>query len=182
MYRNIKLAFSLLLIMVLPLFSFAQDHKLPNRLEIVEVENDEEDVQIEVFALLRDGQKSYYLSVGDLGVGNKVVQLHIDPIFELFIPLGNTLDEAQENLEKMKTMFKQSKGDTMQVTGCLDLAFPGENLETVTITYTRFMLTHMLEFSVQREGYLRATHITRSQFKSLVTSLKLYRKLHPKEI
>ena len=104
MYRNIKLAFSLLLIMVLPLFSFAQDHKLPNRLEIVEVENDEEDVQIEVFALLRDGQKSYYLSVGDLGVGNKVVQLHIDPIFELFIPLGNTLDEAQENLEKMKTI------------------------------------------------------------------------------
>ena len=114
-------------------------------------------------------------------MGNNVVQLHVDPLFELFIPLGNTLAEAQENLEMMKAMFKQSKGDTMQATGCLDLAFPGENLETVTITYTRFMLTHLLEFSVQREGYLRATHITRSQFKSLVNSLKLYRKLHPKE-
>ena len=181
MYRNIKLAFSMLLIMAFPLISFAQDHKLPNRLEIAEVGVDEGDVQIEIFALLRDGQKSYYLSVGDLGVGNNVVQLHVDPLFELFIPLGNTLAEAQENLEMMKAMFKQSKGDTMQATGCLDLAFPGENLETVTITYTRFMLTHMLEFSVQREGYLRATHITRSQFKSLVNSLKLYRKLHPKE-
>ena len=181
MYRNIKMAFSMLLIMAFPLISFAQDHKLPNRLEIAEVGVDEGDVQIEIFALLRDGQKSYYLSVGDLGVGNNVVQLHVDPLFELFIPLGNTLAEAQENLEMMKAMFKQSKGDTMQATGCLDLAFPGENLETVTITYTRFMLTHMLEFSVQREGYLRATHITRSQFKSLVNSLKLYRKLHPKE-
>ena len=181
MYRNIKLAFSMLLIMAFPLISFAQDHKLPNRLEIAEVGVDEGDVQIEIFALLRDGQKSYYLSVGDLGVGNNVVQLHVDPLFELFIPLGNTLAEAQENLEMMKAMFKQSKGDTMQATGCLDLAFPGENLETVTITYTRFMLTHLLEFSVQREGYLRATHITRSQFKSLVNSLKLYRKLHPKE-
>lgn len=175
------MAFSMLLIMAFPLISFAQDHKLPNRLEIAEVGVDEGDVQIEIFALLRDGQKSYYLSVGDLGVGNNVVQLHVDPLFELFIPLGNTLAEAQENLEMMKAMFKQSKGDTMQATGCLDLAFPGENLETVTITYTRFMLTHMLEFSVQREGYLRATHITRSQFKSLVNSLKLYRKLHPKE-
>lgn len=172
----------MLLIMAFPLISFAQDHKLPNRLEIAEVGVDEGDVQIEIFALLRDGQKSYYLSVGDLGVGNNVVQLHVDPLFELFIPLGNTLAEAQENLEMMKAMFKQSKGDTMQATGCLDLAFPGENLETVTITYTRFMLTHILEFSVQREGYLRATHITRSQFKSLVTSLKLYRKLHPKEV
>ena len=171
----------MLLIMAFPIISFAQDHKLPNRLEIAEVGVDEGDVQIEIFALLRDGQKSYYLSVGDLGVGNNVVQLHVDPLFELFIPLGNTLAEAQENLEMMKAMFKQSKGDTMQATGCLDLAFPGENLETVTITYTRFMLTHMLEFSVQREGYLRATHITRSQFKSLVNSLKLYRKLHPKE-
>ena len=181
MYRNIKMAFSMLLIMAFPIISFAQDHKLPNRLEIAEVGVDEGDVQIEIFALLRDGQKSYYLSVGDLGVGNNVVQLHVDPLFELFIPLGNTLAEAQENLEMMKAMFKQSKGDTMQATGCLDLAFPGENLETVTITYTRFMLTHLLEFSVQREGYLRATHITRSQFKSLVNSLKLYRKLHPKE-
>ena len=181
MNKHIKLALSLLLLSAFPMLSFAQEAKIPQRLEIVEIDADEEDTQLEIFAIPSDGQNSYYLSVGDLGVGNKVVQIHFDPLFELFIPLGSTLEEAEETLQQMKALFKQSKGDTMQVTGCLDLAFPREKVETVTITYTRFLLSHMLEFSVEREGYLRATHITRSQFKSLVSGLKLYRKLHPKE-
>ncbi len=57
-----------------------------------------------------------------------------------------------------------------------------ENLEKVTVTYERVLLTNLLAFSVERQGYIRATHIPKNQFNSLVKSLKFYRKLHPNEL
>lgn len=64
---------------------------------------------------------------------------------------------------------------------CRAAAFPTDERETVTITTRKVMLSRKLEFSLQREDYIRATYISKSDFASLVGSLKFYRKLHPKE-
>lgn len=163
---------------------------IPQRLELVTVDlelGDEDSLlsteeNLEVFNMPIDGVNHYYLSVGHLGLGDDIIQFNIDPLFELFIPIGDTVAEAMEYLEKLQALYKGPKGNSMEIEGCLALAFPNENLEKVTVTYQKVVVTNLLEFRVDREGYTRATHIPRSQFNALIRSLKIYRKLHPKEL
>lgn len=161
--------------------AFAQDNKIPQRLEIVTIDDDDDDAVLEMFDMPKDGQSHYYLSVGHLGFGDDVFQIQLDPLFELFLPLGDSLDEAQEALVRMQDLFKKSTGTFIEVDGNLALGYPRENLEPVKVTYKRFLLNRLLEFSVERDGYMRAAHIGRADFNSLITSLKLYRKIHPNE-
>ena len=170
--------------------AFAQENKLPQRLELVTVDlelGDEDSFlstqeNLEVFNMPVDGVNHYYLSVGHLGIGDDVIQFNIDPIFELFIPIGDTVAESLEYLQGLQALFKGPKGKSMEIEGCLAAAFPDDNLEKVTVTYKKVLLTNVLAFSVERQGYIRATHIPKNQFNSLVKSLKFYRKLHPKEL
>ena len=163
---------------------------LQQRLELVTVDlelGDEDSListeeNLEVFNMPIDGENHYYLSVGHLGIGGEVIQMNIDPIFELFIPLGDTVAEAMEYLLDLQTLYKGAKGDSREIQGCFAAAFPNENLETVTVTYQKVLLTNVLEFRLEREGPVRATHIPKSQFGALIRSLKVYRKLHPKEL
>ena len=163
---------------------------IPQRLELVTVDlelGDEDSLlsteeNLEVFNMPIDGVNHYYLSVGHLGLGDDIIQFNIDPLFELFIPIGDTVAEAMEYLEKLQALYKGPKGNSTEIEGCLALAFPNENLEKVTVTYQKVVVTNLLEFRVDREGYTRATHIPRSQFNALIRSLKIYRKLHPKEL
>ena len=67
------------------------------------------------------------------------------------------------------------------ITGCLAIGYPNDKLETVKVTSRRFVIQRLVEFSIEREGYIRATHIPRSDLASITGSVKLYRKLHPKE-
>ena len=69
----------------------------------------------------------------------------------------------------------------MEIDGCLSLANPSESMEPVTVTSRRFIISRLLEFSVKRDEFIRATHIPRSDFNSLVTTVKLYQKIHPNE-
>ncbi len=159
-------------------------HDSLQRNEIVVINDNGNDGvgRMELFCMPKGSQKSYYLSVGNLGLGDDIVQVYLDPAFELFIPLGNTLDEAQTRLEQMKALFDRPKGTSMEVQGCLDFGFPGNDFETVTVTHTRALFTRQLKFSMNHDGYLRATYIPRSDIKSLISSLKFYRKIHPKEM
>ncbi|MBO4416627.1 MAG: hypothetical protein J5801_00740 [Bacteroidales bacterium] len=185
-----KKYFLILACLVCSFAAVAQDFKLPQRLELATVDlqvGDDDSLlraeeNLEVFNMPIDGENHYYLSVGHLGIGDDVIQFNIDPIFELFIPIGDTVAEAMDNLKELQSLFKGPKGGSMEIEGCLAAAFPNDNLEKVTVTYQKVLLTKVLAFSVEREGYVRATHIPKSQFNSLISSLKLYRKLHPKEI
>lgn len=161
--------------------AFAQDSVIPQRLELVQVGEDDDEVSLEVFNMPKDGQNQYYLSVGHLGIGDEVLQINFDPLFELFIPLGNTLDEAMQKLELLKETCKADAGTTIEMDGCLALGVPNENLETVTVTSRRFLFSKLLAFSVERDGWIRASHVSRSSLNSIVASLKLYRKIHPNE-
>lgn len=183
-----KKIFLLLSLLVCSAAAIAQG--LPLRLELVTVDlelGDQDsslstEENLEVFNMPIDGVNHYYLSVGHLGLGDDIIQFNIDPLFELFIPVGDTVAEAMEYLEKLQALYKGAKGEGIEIEGCLALAFPNDNLEKVTVTYQKVLMTNLLEFRLEREGYTRATHIPRSQFNSLVRGLKIYRKLHPKEL
>lgn len=159
--------------------AFSQNSILRQRLELATVEVNEGAVSLEVFQMEDNGR--YYLSVGHLGIGDDIIQFQVDPLGELFIPVGETLAESIETLEQLKAFYKEPSGSSMEIPGCLTVAYPGDEMETVTVTSRKLIFSRLLEFSVQRDSFIRATHISRSDFSSLLTTLKLYRKLHPNE-
>lgn len=161
--------------------AFAQGSKMPQRLEIAEIEDSDGNTTGAVFNLPQEGQNHYWLDVGTLGHGDEVIQVVIDPLSHLYIPLGDTLEEAIETLSKLKEYCKETPGTAMEMKGCLRPLLPDpEEMETVTVTARR-ALSRKLEFSVQRESYLRATYVLKSDLGSLLSSVRFYRKLHPKE-
>lgn len=177
-----KKLIGIVIVLMWTLVAFAQETRIPQRLELVKFEMDEGQTQLELFNMPVDGQNHYYLSVGNLGLGDEVIQVQIDPLFELFIPLGDTLADSMDTLLQLQELFKQSPGASLEVPGCLAFGIPTDQTEPVKVTYRKPLLTRMLEFSVERDGYLRATHVSRSGFNSLVNSVKVYRRIHPKEL
>lgn len=156
--------------------------ELSKRKEIAVIEEDDNGfTRLELFSMDRDDGEAYYLSVGCLGYGDRFIQVYIDPFHELFIPLGTTLDEAEATLQQLKDFFKQPKGATMEIMGCFNSFIPDDNRESVTLTHTRLLLNDQIRFSIEREDELRATFVSRSDINSMLSSLKFYRKIHPKK-
>ena len=158
----------------------AQIARIPPRLSIVSAKDGERST-FEVFKIPHEGYNSFYLSVGALGVGDEVVQIQFDPLFELFIPLGNSADEARANLKMLQELYKSTPGDSIVIQGCLSIALPNEEWEPVKVTYRRILLTNMLEFSVEREECIRSTLVPRPQFNALVSGLDFHKKLFPND-
>jgi hypothetical protein len=82
-------------------------------------------------------------------------------------------------LQAVHDLFKGAPGNSIVVDGNLAAGFPNDKIEPVKVSYRKFLLSRMLEFSVEREGYIRSTHISKMDFGSIVTSMKLHRKIHP---
>lgn len=166
-------------------FTFAQTSKvLRPRLEIAEVTSEENNIDLEIFYMDDENPRTYYLSLGNLGIGGGIVQIDIDPVFELFIPLGGTLEEAQAKMEEIKAFYKLPKRSKAEIQGCFAAVYPTEELIPVTVTSRRFLFSKVLEFSIPTPGsetVVRATHVSKSNFSGLLGSLKIYRKLHPKQ-
>ena len=156
--------------------------KASQRLELTTLETELggfETASLEVFKMNDTG--TYWLSVGHLGIGTDLLQLQFDPVYELFIPLGDSLEEAVEKMNELKAFYKNPRLSEMQIDGCLAALYPGENFEPVTVTSRRLLGSKILSFSVKRDDLVRATYITKSDFGALVFSLKGYKALHPNE-
>lgn len=167
-------------LLVLTVSAFAQGSKLPVTLDIAEAETN--GVRIEVFNMPSDGVNNYFLNVGTLGIGDDFVQINIDPVSKLYILLGNNLDDALAVLNEIKGLFDCEPDTSIELTGSLSITFPkDDNIEPVRVTYRKLLLSKMIEFSLNRESLIRATHIPKSDFNSIVTGVKFYRKLHPRE-
>lgn len=183
----LKKSLVVLLFAVMPVVAFAQSKagevikKASHRDEIATQEATicGYTVQLEVFKLSDVG--TYWLSVGNLGIGTDLIQLQFDPVYELFIPLGDSLDEALETLKDLQSMYKEPRLATKEVQGCLAAMYPNDSFEPVTVTSRRLLSSKILSFSVQRSDFVRSTYITKTQFGTLVFGAKLYKKLHPKE-
>lgn len=179
-FHCLFLAAMLLLSLGLATPARAQSSAIPVCKEIAQVENGDGDIILEVLDMPEHATSHYWLNVGNLGIGDDVIQVFVDPLFKLYIPLGNTLQESLQTLADMQSLFKAAPGSDLQTTGNLSPTFPKDNLEPVRVVYRKLLISKMLEFSVTREGYTRATSVQRSDFNSLVSSLKFYKKLHKK--
>ena len=172
-------------IAALPASAQAQD--FPQRNEITRIEHEDNSIGsipdfLEVFSQPDgDGGKRYFLSVGHLGMGDKVLQINFDPLFELFIPLGGSLDEALASLQELQGLYNEPVGTGFEKQGCLAFGVPNDNLETVHVTYMKSLLSRLLEFTIEREGYIRSAHVQRSDFNAIVRGVKFYQKIHPNE-
>lgn len=69
-----------------------------------------------------------------------------------------------------------------EVPAYLAWGVPGEEpTENVKVITRKVLFSRYLEFSVEREDYVRAASLYRSDLKNLIFGLKSYRKFHPSE-
>lgn len=178
----IRKSLTLLVLAALPVLASAQN--IPQRLELVQIEREIDSFSIEtleVFNMPAEGANHYYLTVGRLGIGDDVIQAYIDPLSELFIPLGESVAEALESMQQLQSLFKEQPGTGLETAGCVAIGFPNEKLEPVRVTYRKPLLTKSLEFTVQRDTYSRSAQMQKSDFDALVRGVKFYQRLHPNE-
>lgn len=183
--RNMKRFFLTLALAFVAIAGFSQNKVLRPRIEIAQLENDTaiDAIEMEVFYMNDEDPRMYYLSLGHLGVGTDIVQIDFDPAFELFVPLGGTLQEAIAKMEEIKTWFKEDRLTEKELTGLFSVAYPTGDPVTITVTSRRLLASKILEFSLPTgsEGIVRATHISKTEFGSLLSTLKIYKKIHPKQ-
>ena len=164
---------------------FSQNKLLRPRIEIAELENDVtiDAIEMEVFYMDDESPRMYYLSLGHLGVGSDIIQVDFDPVFELFVPLGGTIKEAIAKMEEIKSWFKEDRLTEKELSGYFSLAYPGGDPVSIKVTSRRLLTSKILEFSLPTgvDGIVRATHIGKSEFSGLLSSVKIYKKIHPKQ-
>lgn len=159
----------------------AQTSKLPTVIDIVSVEDENTGDSVEIVNIPVEGDNYYWLHLGEMGIGDRTVQINLDPVYQLYIPLGENITGAVATMEELKTLFKEPNGTTREIQGSFKPFFPGENLETVKAIKCKPLLTNQIQFVIERDGYLRVTYISKSDFNSLLRGLKLHGKLHPSE-
>lgn len=157
----------------------AQTSKLPTVIDIVSVEDENTGDSVEIVNIPVEGVNYYWLHLGEMGIGNRTVQINLDPVYQFYIPLGENITGAVATMEELKTLFKEPNGTTREIQGSFKPSFPGENLETVKAIKYKPLLTNQIQFVIERDGYLRVTYISKSDFNSLLRGLKLHGKLHP---
>ena len=176
-----KRAITVTLLSLACTFLFAQTSKIPVVKEIVSIEDENTGETVEIVNIPLDGVNRYYLDLGTMGIGNRTIQIDVDPIDRLYIPLGNNVTEALAFMGELKTLFKEPKGTMREIQGSFKPFFPGEDLETVKVYRYQPLLTNQLQFVIERDGYERVTHIDKSGFGALVSGLKLHGKMHPSQ-
>lgn len=172
----------LLAVLICTVSAFGQGSLWKPTMSIVELDNDNHLGTISVFNMPEEGQNHYYLCLGPMGLGDEIIQITLDPVSQLFIPLGCSLEEAQAQLEAFKAQVTGPAGEVTEVTGVLAIGNPSmADPETITVTSRRLIFTRQLEFTAQREGYLRAAFITNSELGTMLNGVKFHRKLYPND-
>lgn len=176
-----KRILTVIALLVWSVTALAQESQLPQVLEIAEVDTESAYTAFQIVDVPVGSQHHYFFDVGTLGFGDELIQVNIDPLFHLFIPLGDTLAEAKDMLQQLQELAKSKPGSCIELSGTLSPGYPGDVYEPVMVTARKVLLSRSLEFSIQREGYIRAAYVSRMDLNSLVGSVKFYSKIHPKE-
>ena len=175
-----KKLLTLALLALLSWGAYAQKPDITRMSEIVEVESGEGEVTLSLFSVPVGDKPGYFLYVGTLGIGNAVIQFNVDPVNKLFLPLGGTLSESMETLQRLQEMYKEP-GSSCEMEACFAPLVPDDSRETVRVTSRKVLLSRQLEFTLDRGDHLRSTSVVRSDFNTLMFALKGYQKLHPDE-
>lgn len=183
-----KRLFSCLTLLLVTTMVIAQDIPVGMRMEVTESsQGDDEEFQCSVFQYKEEnGNTGYYLSLihsielmsivrGDLA---KSSLSHYD---EVCLPLGATLDDAQNKIDSMLELFDKNPG-TVTEFPCRINNGPeklGEE-STATCTVTKRLLGgKILLFGFTSGQRTAETELTKSALKQMRLGLKLDKKLHP---
>ncbi len=161
--------------------AFAQNSGIPFIREIASVrENDETALQL--FYIPQDnGEKLFYLDLGTLGIGDEVLQINVDPVNRLFVPLGGSVAEAEEALNSLIELCSEPNGTTQELSICFAPLFPNDTRELAQVSARKVLLTRNLAFILERDEYKRVTYVTRANLKSMLSGLKFHHKLYPND-
>ena len=171
-----KLLLGLIALTVLPATLLGQNMSNLHMEEIAEVDNGESTLYV-IFKPT-DGQNCYYLNLGALGSGDKVIQMVLNPVYQLFIPLGATLDETIDTLEDLKEFYQEEVGTSKEMDAYYGL-IPDNSRQEVTVSVYKSFLCRKLMFALQRDGYIDATYLSKSDLSSLLRGVKWHKKLYP---
>ena len=140
-----------LLLAAAPTIASAQGGKVFRQTKVIfENEVNEGELRLSVFSIPENGQDHYFAALGNLGIGDDIIQFNIDPVSVLYIPLGSTLSEAQAKLEEIKALLKQPVDASMEVPGCLAVGFPDDEYEAYR---TARKLLKKFENNTYKKGY-----------------------------
>ena len=150
------------------------------RLECAEVERD--DKHYEVFQYrVQDSLQGYYLGLNtpDRIPGSLIT---FDVFTEVCVYLGETLEEAQATLEDMMALIGEEVGTSKEYVARMALGVDLDEKSTTTCTVQKRLLGgHRLCFSFDHAGYTTQNFFRKGDLRSLLLSLKVYRKLHPNQ-
>lgn len=159
---------------------FAQPGSAQQVSVIMQMEDGNGDMKLAVFDKPEQDGHHYYLCVGSMGHGDDFIQVHLDPVTQLFLLLGTTLDEAQATLESFIALAGQKHGTTQEALGVFAVGMPSNGQpETILLTARRYFITRKMECSVQHDGAFRAAYVTRFDLKSALSAVKMHHRMHP---
>ncbi len=159
---------------------FAQKFQVGVRDEIFTVEED--DNEYAIFGYMdEDGTSGYYLGLGRPDVIPGAI-IAFDVYHETCVYLGATLAESLETMGYIVALFNQSIGsnkvfDARLGTGEL-LKDKGQAIGTLE---RRIIVGKHISFSFKTPSYLTESFLNKITAKSLLSGLKTYIKIHPKQ-
>ena len=161
---------------------FAQTSKLPLIKEITSITNENTGQSVTIVNIPVDDVNHYWLDAGNMGIGDKVVQVEVEHIYRLYIPLGDNITDALKTMEELKALYKEPKGTMREIQASFKPFLPGEGLETVKVYRHQPLLTNQLQFVIERDGYDRVAYLDKSDFNALLSGLRFHGKLYPSEM
>lgn len=148
------------------------------RWEIVTTDFNESQYQLFSFED-KDGTFGYYLSLGPASAipGTFIV---FDQIRETCLYMGTTLDEVKENLQSLIEFFNYEAGTTREFPARIGIVntLQTEQRPAVAVVQKR-LFGKRLVFTQENEKYSTQTYLRKGAVKSVLTSLKIFMKMHP---
>lgn len=184
MIKHMKRLLTTLALACMTLFAVAQNSPIGMKMEIAEVE--ENDNEYAIFTYKDpDGAFGYYLSVGhvfqllDLFLDNPSSSFGL--VDETCLVMGETMDDAFAFLDSLLELLDEAPGTTAEfpcrLTTGADQLFVHSTANAIVIK--RFLQGKRLNFHFVSGSHTADVDLTKSAIKSLRWNLDLYRKLHP---
>ena len=184
MIKHMKRLLTTLALACMTLFAVAQNSPFGMKMEITEVE--ENDNEYAIFTYKDpDGTFGYYLSVGHV---LQLLDIFLDDpsssfglVDETCLVMGETMDDAFAFLDSLLALLDEAPGTTAEfpcrLTTGADQIFVPSTANAIVIK--RFLQGKRISFHFLSGRHTADVDLTKSAIKSLRWNLDLYRKLHP---
>ena len=186
MIKHMKRLLTTLALACVTLFAVAQNSPFGMKMEITEVE--ENDNEYAIFTYKDpDGTFGYYLSVGHV---LQLLDIFLDDpsssfglVDETCLVMGETMDDAFAYLDSLLELLDEAPGTTAEfpcrISTSIDQMFVPSTARAVVVK--RLLQAKRLCFTFVSGKHTADVDVTKSALKSLRWSMDVHQKLHPSE-